>query len=90
MQVESKLKFYQNISESEAIIDHNYKMMQLYSPQLSYQGKNKIKYVVREFECEFNKIEFLRMMIEDGFGEWDWSELKVKMNSIVADDSIDN
>jgi len=82
---ESKLKFYHNIAESKDVIEHNYKMMQLYLPQLSYQGKDKIKYVVREFECEFNRIEFLRMMMEDGFGEWDWSELKVKMNSIVAD-----
>ena len=82
---ESKLKFYNNIIESKEVIEHNYKMMQLYLPQLSYQGKDKIKYVVREFECEFNRIEFLRMMMEDGFGEWDWSELKVKMNSIVAD-----
>tara|TARA_R100000008_G_scaffold14384_1_gene7005 strand:+ start:518 stop:1489 length:972 start_codon:yes stop_codon:yes gene_type:complete len=82
---ESKLKFYQSIAENQQVVDHNYKMMQLYSPQLSYQSKNKIKYAVREFECEFNKIEFMRMMIEDGFGEWDWSELKIKMNSFVAD-----
>ncbi len=83
--VESKLKFYSNIVENIDKVDHNYKMMQLYSPQLSYQSKDKIKYAVREFECEFNKIEFMRMMIEDGFGEWDWSELKAKMNSFIVD-----
>ena len=82
---ESKLKFYTGIVEGKEIIENNYKMMQLYMPQLSYQGKNQVKYAVREFECEFNRIEFIRMMMEDGFGEWDWSELKAKMNSIVAD-----
>ena len=87
---ESKLKFYSSIVEGEDLIENNYKMMQLYAPQLSYQAKDKIKYAIREFECEFNRIEFIRMMMEDGFGEWDWSELKAKMNSIVADCKMDN
>jgi DNA polymerase-1 len=64
---ESKLKVYGNISKSKQIIEHNYKMMQLYSPLISVQGKQTIDY---------------RLMIEDGFGELNWEELKVFLNKI--------
>ena len=35
-----KLKFFSNIVEGRGIIEHNYKMMQLYSPMLSVQSKD--------------------------------------------------
>jgi DNA polymerase-1 len=79
---ESKLKVYGNISKSKQIIEHNYKMMQLYSPLISVQGKQTIDYSLQNFECDFNKTELLRLMIEDGFGELNWEELKVFLNKI--------
>ncbi len=79
---DSKLKVYKNILESKNIIEHNYQMMQLYSPLISVQGKQKIDYALENFECEFNKTELLKLMMEDGFGELNWETLKTFLNKI--------
>ena len=80
--IDSKLKVYKNISESKELIEHNYKMMQLYAPLISVQGKQTIDYALENFECEFNKTELLRLMMNDGFGELNWEELKGFLNGI--------
>ncbi len=81
----TKLKFFTNIAEGQEIIEHNYKMMQLYSPQLSIQSKEHIKYSVENFECDFNKTEVIRLMREDGFGELNWDDLRAHLNKISKD-----
>ena len=81
----TKLKFFTNIAEGQDIIEHNYKMMQLYSPQLSVQSKEHIKYSVENFECDFNKTEVIRLMREDGFGELNWDDLRAHLNKISKD-----
>jgi len=80
--VESKLKVFKTIAESRKLIQHNYDMMQLYSPLISVQGKQTIDYALDNFECDFNKTELLRLMVEDGFGELNWEELKTFLNKI--------
>jgi len=80
--IDSKLKVYKNISESKELIEHNYQMMQLYAPLISIQGKQTIDYALENFECEFNKTELLRLMMNDGFGELNWEELKGFLNGI--------
>ncbi len=80
--IDSKLKVYKNISESKDLIEHNYQMMQLYSPLISIQGKQTIDYALENFECEFNKTELLRLMMNDGFGELNWEELRGFLNRI--------
>jgi DNA polymerase-1 len=79
---DSKLKVYKNIRESKKIIEHNYKMMQLYSPLISVQGTQIIDHALQNFECDFNKTELLKLMMEDGFGELNWEELKTFLNRI--------
>ena len=64
------------------MIEHNYKMMQLYSPLISVQGKQTIDYSLENFECDFNKTELLKIMMKDGFGELNWEELKTFLNKI--------
>ena len=83
--ITSKLKFYSNVVDSKTLIEHNYKMMQLYAPQMSVQAKSHVKESVENFECEFNKTEILKMMREDGFGELNWEELKAHLNKISID-----
>lgn len=80
--IDSKLKVYKTIAESKTLIEHNYQMMQLYSPLISVQGKQTIDYALENFECDFNKTELLKLMIEDGFGELNWEELKTFLNKI--------
>ena len=79
---ESDLKFYSNIVEGKELIEHNYKMMQLYSPQMSIQSKIHVKESIENFEATFNKTEIIGMMREDGFGELNWEDLKEKLNRI--------
>ena len=81
----SKLKFFTNVVEAKDLIEHNYKMMQLYAPQMSVQAKMHVKESVENFECDFNKTEILKMMREDGFGELNWEELKAHLNKISTE-----
>jgi DNA polymerase-1 len=81
----SKLKFFTNIAENKSLIEHNYKMMQLYAPQMSVQSKIHVKESIENFECEFNKTEIIGMMRDDGFGELNWEVLKENLNKINRD-----
>lgn len=69
------LKAFSSICESQSVIEENYKIMQLYSPSMSLDAKNRIKYALENFEPEFNKTEIIKRMQEDGFGSWDTSDL---------------
>ena len=83
--VDKKLKFHTNIIEGENIIAHNYKMMQLYSPMLSVQSKDFIRNAVENFNCSFNKIEIIKKMRDDGFGELNWKDLELHLNKINSE-----
>ena len=80
--VEKPLKFHHNIVEGHKKIEHNYKMMQLYSPMLSPQSKDFIRNAVENFDCNFNKIEIIKKMRDDGFGELNWRDLELHLNKI--------
>ena len=81
---ESKLKVYDSIVESRGLIEENYRLMQLYVPSISAQGKQKIKYSVENLEKAFNQTSINVMMLEDGMGVWDWSTLFTTMKRIVS------
>jgi DNA polymerase-1 len=78
----SKLKFFSNIVEGKGVVEHNYMMMQLYVPQMSFQSKMVVKEAIENFECTFGKTEIIRMMREDGFGELNWEDLRASLNRI--------
>ena len=82
---ESKLKVYASILENKDVIAQNYKLMQLYAPSLSPQGKRQVRFAVEEAELQLNKTAVQGMMIEDGFGAGDWSSLFQTMRRIVVD-----
>jgi len=46
----SKLKFFAGIIENKSLIEHNYKMMQLYAPQMSFQSKEYVKVSIENFD----------------------------------------
>ena len=71
----STLKVYENIAESQEVITENYKLMQLYSPSISVQNKQKIKYTIRNTELTFDKTSTDGMMLEDGIGKTSWLDL---------------
>ena len=84
---DSNLKAYTNVLENQDILALNYKMMQLYSPNLSAQTKREMKQVINNFDNYFNKTEVVKMMIQDGFGEFNWTDLSQKMKSLSLDKS---
>jgi DNA polymerase-1 len=83
--VDKKLKFHDNIIDGQKIIEHNYRMMQLYSPMLSPQSKDFVRNAVENFECNFNKLEIMKKMRDDGFGELNWKDLELRLNKINSE-----
>jgi 5'-3' exonuclease len=88
--IDSNLKAYKTIGENTDLIEQNYKLMQLYAPFISVQGKSQIRYAVNNFAPELIKTTFLSMMIQDGFGVVDFSDLLATMKRIVADSKQKN
>ena len=82
---ESNLKVYDRIVEGEDTIRLNYKLMQLYSPSISAQGRNKINHTLKEFTPELNKTEIRKMFIQDGIGELKVDELFRSFQKICHD-----
>ena len=78
-------KVYKTVLENKDLIESNYKLMQLYAPAISPQNKAKIRSAVFDLEPEFNKTGVLAMMIQDGFGQTDWSDLFATFRKIVVD-----
>ena len=80
--VPSKAKAYQNIIEGKELVQQNYKLMQLYTPSVSVQTAYKINNILDTFPRHFNKTAIRAMMLEDGFGEINWSDLFIICNKI--------
>lgn len=78
------LKTIASIGQSRDLIEENYKIMQLYSPSISIQTKNKLKHSLESFKPEFNKTEIIKRMSEDGFGEWNTTSLFSTFKRIVS------
>jgi len=83
--VDSKVKAYGNILSEESKIRDNYKIMQLGMPNISVQDSQKIQYALDNSECTFNKLEIVKMMINDGFPSLNLEELFVYMKKINAE-----
>jgi len=79
---ESNLKAYQNILENEDLIKENYKLMQLYSPSISVQTKNKIKHIIKNSDFSLDKTSTNGMMLQDGLGKLGWSDLFIALKRI--------
>ncbi len=79
------LKAYTSILESENIIRENYKIMQLYSPSISIQGKARIDYTLENFEPQLNKTEIIARIQKDGFDKYNFDDLFATFKRIIKD-----
>ena len=86
---ENKIKAYDNIVEQIDLVETNYKVMQLYTPSISAQGRNKIRWTLDEFDYSFNKTQFLKMTVEDGFGSGDWTSLFSSLKKICVNNKLE-
>ena len=79
-----KIIAYENVLENQELVKRNYKIMQLYAPLLAIGSKKDIRNIVDNADISFNKTEIVKLMSEDGFGNFDWFELQTNFNRIVA------
>tara|TARA_Y100000310_G_scaffold152211_1_gene151735 strand:- start:1844 stop:2833 length:990 start_codon:yes stop_codon:yes gene_type:complete len=86
---EGNIKAYNNIVEQIDVVEINYKMMQLYSPCMSVQGKNKIKWILDHFNYAFNKTQFLKMTVKDSFGAGDWTSLFASLKKMSIKNKLE-
>lgn len=64
----NKIKVYENIVNNAQLVRDNYKIMQLYSPQVSIQTKVEIEQIFNSFQPQTNLFNFKKMMVQDGIG----------------------
>ena len=76
------LKVYENLLEYSEVFERNYKIMQLYAPSISINGKQTIRDSILDSKPALNKTQIRKMMIEDGFVDYDWTLLFQKLNAI--------
>jgi 5'-3' exonuclease len=81
----SSAKAYENIIDGKELVCENYKMMQLYSPSISVQGKTYLRQAIEECDITFNKTGVKKMMIQDAFGEFNWTDLYQIFNRISVE-----
>ena len=58
--------------------------MQLYEPQISGVNKRSIDYIVENFEPEFNKLAFTKLLMEDGQITIKLDNLYVAIKKIIS------
>ena len=83
--IPSKVKAYSSLIESQDKVRENYKLMQLYTPSISAQTAHKINNLIDDDSRHFNKSLIRAMMLEDGFGEINWSDLFKVCNKISTE-----
>ena len=80
---ENKLKIHEGILDNYDKILKNYKIMQLYIPNVSFQVRDMVKNAVENYPKYYNKTEIVKMMFQDGFPEIRWTDLFASSNRIA-------
>jgi DNA polymerase-1 len=84
------LAIHNSILEAESLIKDNYDMMQLYAPSLSIGVREKIRDIIDNYPASFNKTNLRKMMMEDGTGNFSWTELFANLNMISITSKVKN
>lgn len=78
-------KIFTSILEEKSKVYLNYQIMQLYVPNMSLQAQNKCDFTLQNFKPEFNKTEFYKMSVLDGFIELNLNDLFALFNKIIQE-----
>lgn len=84
-QTESKIKLFSDILANKDKVELNYKMMQLYVPNISPQTAKKVKDTFDNFVPEFNHTTIIKKMIMDGITDYNWETLFGFFRSMAAE-----
>ena len=80
--VRKKLKIHENIIRSERLVKNNYKIMQLYDPNIRPMNRIFIDNSIMRFEPEFSKMNFIKMLFQDDCGHIKFDDLTMLMKKI--------
>ena len=80
--VGKKLKIHENIQSGENLIKENYKIMQLYFPNIRPINRQLITKAVEDFEPSFEKIKFTQMLFDDDAGHLNFDALQYILRNI--------
>ena len=73
--VDKQLQVHRNILKHEELIKNNYNIMQLYKPNLAGTNKRRVDYSIEKFEFEYNKLNFTKLLFQDGQGSTNFTDL---------------
>jgi DNA polymerase I len=77
-----KLKLHENILRSTDLIKNNYKIMQLYSPNIRPMNRIFIDNTIMRFEPEFSRLSFTKMLFADDCSYINFDNLTAAMKKI--------
>lgn len=77
-------KMNKNILREQKLVERNYKLMQLYTPNISVKNTQHIRKTIEDFTPSFNRTEVVKKMMVDGISEYNWDSLFQKFRSLVA------
>ena len=77
-----KLKIHENIERNEKLIKDNYKIMQLYYPNIRPLNRQLITKAVNDFEPYFDRIKFTQMLFDDDAGHLNFDALQYILRNI--------
>ena len=70
-----KKAVHKKLLEYKERVKSNYEIMQLYEPNISYSGREKIKNTVNNFKPLYSMKNVTRMLMEDGQGSLNLTDL---------------
>ena len=79
----NKKAIHKKLLEYKQVVIDNYKIMQLYEPSISHQGRKKIDFTLSQHNPLINKINITKMLVKDGQGALNLSDLWVAFKKII-------
>jgi DNA polymerase-1 len=80
---EKKKSIHKKLLEHKELVISNYKIMQLYEPSISLQGRKKIDFTLENFNPLFHKMNITKMLMKDGQGSLNLSALWVAFKKLT-------
>ncbi len=81
--VEKPIGIHKNILQYRDLVESNFKLMQLYSPNISKVHKRQINFAISEFDKSYVKMEVLKKMAVDGIDSGKFNNLFVTFKRIT-------
>ena len=81
--IEKPIGVHKNILKYRDTVESNFKLMQLYNPNISGIHKKQINFALKEFDKSYNKIEILKKMASDGIDTGKFNNLFLSLKKIT-------